>query len=189
MTFVRLMEFLHETGLDVFLLGLLNGFISALVEKLPERYGKKLPAKLLAGLPFLLGILLYSLWFVAAVRDFSDAGAAAALIARCGFGTGITAVALRALPSVLSSAATGGTSAKEGEANLRSAVFRKLLSGYLEEPELSDAAAELAAPPAENAEGTGETSEILGKYLPDLPEAERTAFARLLDAVRRYPDG
>ena len=72
MTFVRLMEFLHETGLDVFLLGLLNGFISALVEKLPERYGKKLPAKLLAGLPFLLGILLYSLWFVAAVRDFSS---------------------------------------------------------------------------------------------------------------------
>lgn len=195
MTFVRFVNFLHECGLDIIALGFLNSVLSALAGKLLEKYGKQLPAKTLAGVPFVLGILLYAIWFSVFVRDFSSPGESAALIAQRGFGTGLTAVAIRSLKDLFPKTSAAGTEenapAPAGEtdlvAALRRAVFRQLLSDCLEEPQLSEAAAELAAP-AETAENSfEETSEILAHYLPQTPEAEFSAFAKLADAVRRYP--
>ena len=70
MTFSEFLAFLHECGLDVVLLGLLDGLVCALAERLPEKYGKPLSSRLRAALPFLLGVLLYAVWFFLSGRDF-----------------------------------------------------------------------------------------------------------------------
>ena len=97
MTFSEFLAFLHECGLDVVLLGLLDGLVCALAERLPEKYGKPLSSRLRAALPFLLGVLLYAVWFFLSGRDFSSFGGALGQIAKCGLGAGVTATALRAL--------------------------------------------------------------------------------------------
>ena len=62
MTFSEFLAFLHECGLDVVLLGLLDGLVCALAERLPEKYGKPLSSRLRAALPFLLGVGMALPW-------------------------------------------------------------------------------------------------------------------------------
>lgn len=153
MTFAKFLAFLHECGLDVILLGLVNGAVGALAERLYEKFA--LPARLKAGLPFLTGILLYAVWFAVGVRDFSDPEEALGRIARRGFGTGIAAVAFRSLKTFLPSAATG-----EKEESAQTAEPADKTEAEKQTPEETDAAGGMEEDPSVSpAEGAEEPKE------------------------------
>lgn len=142
MIFSEFLAFLHECGLDVVLLGLLDGLVCALAERLPEKYGKPLSSRLRAALPFLLGVLLYAVFFLSG-GDFSSFGGALGQIAKCGLGAGVTATALRALRFL--------PSAKSGDKSETDALPDN------SDPELSDEKREADAP-SEDGRNPGETN-------------------------------
>ena len=73
-------------------------------------------------------------------------------------------------------------------AALRRAVFRQLLSDCLEEPQLSEAAAELAAPRGNGSKTALRKQAKFSRAIsPKLRRPSFPAFAKLADAVRRYP--
>lgn len=73
MTIVQFINFLHGCGLDVLALGLLDSLLTSLVKKLSQKLKRNAPKTYLTAVPFLLGTLLFSLWFLIAfprVRPF-----------------------------------------------------------------------------------------------------------------------
>jgi len=88
MTFVQFVNFLHDHGLDVIILGFLNNLLNALLKRLFKKLNKELPKKYLTAIPFASGLLLYLLWIpLASTADFT---ASVAVIAERGLGVGLT---------------------------------------------------------------------------------------------------
>lgn len=95
MTIVQLVNFLHDCGLDVIILGALNSLLNALLKKIFKKFGKEQTEKLPTALLFLTGAILYALWFpVASPAEFSEN---ITLIAERGLGVGAVSALYRVL--------------------------------------------------------------------------------------------
>lgn len=86
MTIAQLIDLLRSYGVDILILGAADALLTALIGKIPE---KILPKKYLTFIPFLLGFLLYALFFPLiknlSAEDFS-------VVLERGFGVGLTAI-------------------------------------------------------------------------------------------------
>lgn len=91
MTIVQFINFLHGCGLDVLALGLLDSLLTSLVKKLSQKLKRNAPKTYLTAVPFLLGMLLFALWFLLAFPAAALFSENAALIAQRGFSVGVAA--------------------------------------------------------------------------------------------------
>ena len=91
MTIVQFINFLHGCGLDVLALGLLDSLLTSLVKKLSQKLKRNAPKTYLTAVPFLLGTLLFALWFLLAFPAAALFSENAALIAQRGFSVGVAA--------------------------------------------------------------------------------------------------
>lgn len=98
MTIVQFINFLHGCGLDVLALGLLDSLLTSLVKKLSQKLKRNAPKTYLTAVPFLLGTLLFSLWFLIAFPCVRPFFGNAALIAQRGFFVGVAATLFGTFP-------------------------------------------------------------------------------------------
>lgn len=91
MTIVQFINFLHACGLDVLALGLLDSLLTSLVKKLSQKLKRNAPKTYLTAVPFLLGTLLFALWFLLTFPASALFSENAALIAQRGFSVGVAA--------------------------------------------------------------------------------------------------
>ena len=199
MTIAQLIDLLRSYGVDILILGAADALLTALIGKIPE---KILPKKYLTVIPFLLGFLLYALFFPLlknlSAEDFS-------VVLERGFGVGLTAV----LCNLLFARLTGKKDGTSGAASL----VKQLLKDCIKEPALTEAAEKIAEAffgeiegtdgDKTQADGTSETddksetdstsetknnetdkiSELLKTYAPQLTDGERKALTALIVAV------
>ena len=130
MTIAQLIDLLRSYGVDILILGAADALLTALIGKIPE---KILPKKYLTVIPFLLGFLLYALFFPLlknlSAEDFS-------VVLERGFGVGLTAV----LCNLLFARLTGKKDGTSGAASL----VKQLLKDCIKEPALTEAAEKIA---------------------------------------------
>ena len=130
MTIAQLIDLLRSYGVDILILGAADALLTALIGKIPE---KILPKKYLTFIPFLLGFLLYALFFPLiknlSAEDFS-------VVLERGFGVGLTAV----LCNLLFARLTGKKDGTSGAASL----VKQLLKDCIKEPALTEAAEKIA---------------------------------------------
>ena len=88
MKIVQFINFLHGFGLDVLALGLLDSLLASLVKKLSQKLKRNAPKTYLTAVSFLLGTLLFALWFLIAFPASALFSENAALIAQRGFFVG-----------------------------------------------------------------------------------------------------
>lgn len=205
MTIAQLIDLLRSYGVDILILGAADALLTALIGKIPE---KILPKKYLTFIPFLLGFLLYALFFPLiknlSAEDFS-------VVLERGFGVGLTAI----LCNLLFARLTGKKDGTSGAASL----VKQLLKDCIKEPALTEAAEKIseaffgeregtngdetqADGPSETDDksetnGTSETddksetenngtdkiSELLKTYAPQLTDGERKALTALIVAA------
>ena len=205
MTIAQLIDLLRSYGVDILILGAADALLTALIGKIPE---KILPKKYLTFIPFLLGFLLYALFFPLiknlSAEDFS-------VVFERGFGVGLTAI----LCNLLFARLTGKKDGTSGAASL----VKQLLKDCIKEPALTEAAEKIseaffgeregtngdetqADGPSETDDksetnGTSETddksetenngtdkiSELLKTYAPQLTDGERKALTALIVAA------
>ena len=205
MTIAQLIDLLRSYGVDILILGAADALLTALIGKIPE---KILPKKYLTFIPFLLGFLLYALFFPLiknlSAEDFS-------VVLERGFGVGLTAI----LCNLLFARLTGKKDRTSGAASL----VKQLLKDCIKEPALTEAAEKIseaffgeregtngdetqADGPSETDDksetnGTSETddksetenngtdkiSELLKTYAPQLTDGERKALTALIVAA------
>ena len=205
MTIAQLIDLLRSYGVDILILGAADALLTALIGKIPE---KILPKKYLTFIPFLLGFLLYALFFPLiknlSAEDFS-------VVLERGFGVGLTAIFCNLLFARL-------TGKKDGTSGAASLV-KQLLKDCIKEPALTEAAEKIseaffgeregtngdetqADGPSETDDksetnGTSETddksetenngtdkiSELLKTYAPQLTDGERKALTALIVAA------
>lgn len=120
MTIAQLIDLLRSYGVDILILGAADALLTALIGKIPE---KILPKKYLTFIPFLLGFLLYALFFPLiknlSAEDFS-------VVLERGFGVGLTAI----LCNLLFARLTGKKDGTSGAASL----VKQLLKDCIKEP-------------------------------------------------------
>lgn len=130
MTIAQLIDLLRSYGVDILILGAADALLTALIGKIPE---KILPKKYLTVIPFLLGFLLYALFFPLlknlSAEDFS-------VVLERGFGVGLTAV----LCNLLFARLTGKKDGTSGAASL----VKQLLKDCIKEPALTEAAEKIS---------------------------------------------
>ena len=130
MTIAQLIDLLRSYGVDILILGAADALLTALIGKIPE---KILPKKYLTVIPFLLGFLLYALFFPLlknlSAEDFS-------VVLERGFGVGLTAI----LCNLLFARLTGKKDGTSGAASL----VKQLLKDCIKEPALTEAAEKIA---------------------------------------------
>ncbi len=130
MTFAQLFDLLRSYGVDILILGAADALLTALIGKIPE---KILPKKYLTFIPFLLGFLLYALFFPLiknlSAEDFS-------VVLERGFGVGLTAI----LCNLLFARLTGKKDGTSGAASL----VKQLLKDCIKEPALTEAAEKIS---------------------------------------------
>ncbi len=199
MTIAQLIDLLRSYGVDILILGAADALLTALIGKIPE---KILPKKYLTVIPFLLGFLLYALFFPLlknlSAEDFS-------VVLERGFGVGLTAI----LCNLLFARLTGKKDGTSGAASL----VKQLLKDCIKEPALTEAAEKIAEAffgeiegtdgDKTQADGTSETddksepdctsetknneidkiSELLKTYAPQLTDGERKALTALIVAA------
>ena len=98
MTIVQFINFLHGCGLDVLALGLLDSLLTSLVKKLSQKLKRNAPKTYLTAMSFLLGTLLFALWFLLAFPASALFSENAALIAQRGFFVGVAATLFGTFP-------------------------------------------------------------------------------------------
>lgn len=96
MTIVRFINFLHDCGLDVLALGLLDGLLTSLIKKISQKLKRNMPKAYSTVVPFLLGTFLYAVCVFCSFRECSLLENTA-LIAERGFSVGVAATLLPAL--------------------------------------------------------------------------------------------
>lgn len=96
MTIVRLINFLHDCGLDVLALGLLDGLLTSLIKKISQKLKRNVPKAYSIAIPFLLGTFLYAVYIFCSFRECSLLENTA-FIAERGFSVGAAATLLPAL--------------------------------------------------------------------------------------------
>ena len=199
MTIAQLIDLLRSYGVDILILGAADALLTALIGKIPK---KILPKKYLTVIPFLLGFLLYALFFPLlknlSAEDFS-------VVLERGFGVGLTAI----LCNLLFARLTGKKDGTSGAASL----VKQLLKDCIKEPALTEAAEKIAEAffgeiegtdgDKTQADGTSETddksetdstsetknneidkiSELLKTYAPQLTDGERKALTALIVAA------
>ena len=130
MTIAQLIDLLRSYGVDILILGAADALLTALIGKIPE---KILPKKYLTFIPFLLGFLLYALFFPLiknlSAEDFS-------VVLERGFGVGLTAI----LCNLLFARLTGKKDGTSGAASL----VKQLLKDCIKEPALTEAAEKIS---------------------------------------------
>ena len=130
MTIAQLIDLLRSYGVDILILGAADALLTALIGKIPE---KILPKKYLTFIPFLLGFLLYALFFPLiknlSAEDFS-------VVLERGFGVGLTAILCNLLFARL-------TGKKDGTSGAASLVIQ-LLKDCIKEPALTEAAEKIS---------------------------------------------
>ena len=130
MTIAQLIDLLRSYGVDILILGAADALLTALIGKIPE---KILPKKYLTFIPFLLGFLLYALFFPLiknlSAEDFS-------VVLERGFGVGLTAI----LCNLLFARLTGKKDGTSGAASL----VKQLLQDCIKEPALTEAAEKIS---------------------------------------------
>lgn len=130
MTIAQLIDLLRSYGVDILILGAADALLTALIGKIPE---KILPKKYLTFIPFLLGFLLYALFFPLiknlSAEDFS-------VVLERGFGVGLTAV----LCNLLFARLSGKKDGTSGAASL----VKQLLKDCIKEPALTEAAEKIS---------------------------------------------
>ncbi len=140
MTIAQLIDLLRSYGVDILILGAADALLTALIGKIPE---KILPKKYLTVIPFLLGFLLYALFFPLlknlSAEDFS-------VVLERGFGVGLTAV----LCNLLFARLTGKKDGTSGAASL----VKQILKDCIKEPALTEAAEKIAEAFFGETEGT-----------------------------------
>ena len=140
MTIAQLIDLLRSYGVDILILGAADALLTALIGKIPE---KILPKKYLTFIPFLLGFLLYALFFPLiknlSAEDFS-------VVLERGFGVGLTAI----LCNLLFARLTGKKDGTSGAASL----VKQLLKDCIKEPALTEAAEKISEACFGEREGT-----------------------------------
>lgn len=140
MTIAQLIDLLRSYGVDILILGAADALLTALIGKIPE---KILPKKYLTFIPFLLGFLLYALFFPLirnlSAEDFS-------VVLERGFGVGLTAI----LCNLLFARLTGKKDGTSGAASL----VKQLLKDCIKEPALTEAAEKISEAFFGETEGT-----------------------------------
>ena len=130
MTIAQLIDLLRSYGVDILILGAADALLTALIGKILE---KILPKKYLTFIPFLLGFLLYALFFPLiknlSAEDFS-------VVLERGFGVGLTAI----LCNLLFARLTGKKDGTSGAASL----VKQLLKDCIKEPALTEAAEKIS---------------------------------------------
>lgn len=114
MTIAQFINFLHGCGLDVLALGLLDSLLTSLVKKLSQKLKRNAPKTYLTAVPFLLGTLLFALWFLLAFPASALFSENAALIAQRGFSVGVAATLFGKFSRVFFRESEGGRTREGG---------------------------------------------------------------------------